>query len=60
MTPKSYDILGWVLFTIALLIFLAIVVKSQQPPNGNRQTMVWTIVGAILLYIITGIYTFKN
>jgi hypothetical protein len=60
MTPKSYNILGWFLFTIVLLIFLAIIVKSQKPPTGNRQTMIWTIAGAILLYLITGIYTFNQ
>jgi DMSO reductase anchor subunit len=60
MTPKSYNILGWFLFTVALLVFLAIVVKSQQPPTGNRQTMIWTVVGAVILYLFAGIYTFNK
>jgi hypothetical protein len=60
MTPKSYSILGWFLFTVVICIFLATVIRYQQPPAGNRQTMIWTVVGATLLYIIAGIYAFSQ
>lgn len=60
MTPKSYNILGWILFTLILIGFLAMVYRSQQPPAGNLQTMIWTIAGAVLLYVLVGIYTFNQ
>lgn len=60
MTPKSYNILGWFFFTVVLVLFLLGVKRAQQPPDGNKQTMVWIMIGAILLYIVAGLYTFTN
>ena len=60
MTPKAYNILGWFFFTLVLVLFLVGVRRAQQPPAGNQQTMIWIIVGAILLYLITGLYTFSQ
>jgi hypothetical protein len=60
MTPKSYGILGWFLFTVVVIGFIYGVIRTQQPPAGNRQTMIWTVVGSIVLYVIAGIYTFNG
>jgi hypothetical protein len=60
MTPKSYGILGWFLFTVVVIGFIYGVVRTQQPPAGNRQTMIWTVAGSIALYITAGIYTFSG
>ncbi len=52
MTPKSYNTLGWVLYIFILVAFSVIVfIKNKE----DRQMVMWSIGGATLLCIITGI-----
>jgi hypothetical protein len=60
MTPRSYNILGWVLFTLGLFIFIFWANQDSKSPNGSKQTFVWTVGGAILLYFIAGFSTFTS
>ena len=60
MTPKSYNVLAWFFFTLGLLIFIYWAYRNIKSPNGSTQTFVWTVVGAILLYLLVGIYTFTG
>jgi uncharacterized membrane protein YjdF len=60
MTPKTYNILGWFLFTVAVAIFLFGVKRYQQSPSGNAQTLMWIVGGSIVLYIVVGSYTFTK
>lgn len=64
-TPKplsqhGYHVLGWVFFTFCLLGFAAWLVYMQRPPAGTYQTIVWTLVGAFVVYLVAGIYTFTS
>jgi hypothetical protein len=60
MTPKSYSVLGWFFFTFGLLVFLYWAYRDQKTPTGSIQTFVWTAGGAILLYVMAGLYAFTN
>jgi hypothetical protein len=60
MSANPYNDLGWVLFTFGLLIFIYWAYQVNTSPTGSIQTFVWTVGGAILLYLIAGIYTFTG
>jgi hypothetical protein len=60
MTPKAYNILGWFFFTLVLLLFIYWAYRDQGFIKTPQQTFVWIVAGAILLYLIVGIYTFTG
>ena len=56
MTPKTYNTFGWILYILILVVFSIVVFMKNK---GDIQMVVWSIGGATLLCIITGLVLYS-